>query len=690
MKLIKIFLLTIALAVLAPVANAQIIVKVNKKEFKKQEEGFKEAWHAIKEGYKLFEKGEGLFRNARQQFLKAYEYNSENPELNYMIGKCYLYSDDKFEAIEYITKAFELKPEVNWDIHMMLGMAFHQVHEFDKAIYEYERFRKSLNKKEKELYDKDVVQNIRQCENGKDLIKEPKRVVLNNVGKGVNTVYDEYTPFLSQDGETLFFTSRRKLSIDSDRSILDSKYFEDAYYAEFKNGKWGRAKRIEGKVSEKKNISNLAVVGVSPKKDKLYLYKGDEDGGDIFISEFKKGEFKKPKPFNKVNTKYRERSICFSHDSSTMYFVSDIPKSGYGGTDIYFAKKKENGKWGKAYNIGSTLNTYMDELSVNLSENDSILYFSSKGHNSMGGYDVFMSKMDESGNWGRPENLGYPINTPNDDVFYFELPGGKNAYYATNREAGVGGMDIYKLIYLGAEKELETLDGEEPITGVIKPYDNIYFRPSVKLDVDSSLILYGKLIDSENKDGVVGKMEFIDNDKNAVVASEVSREDGFYMVRLPESKSYGIEIVAKNYLLFLDNVDLSQTARDEITEKDFELVRVEVGAKVILQNIYFESGKSVIKPESYTSLANVVRLLENNPTIRVEISGHTDNVGSMKSNLKLSTERAKAVVDYLVANGIEASRLEYKGYAFQFSLFPNNTKEGRAKNRRVEFKILSK
>jgi len=429
---------------------------------------------------------------------------------------------------------------------------------------------------------------------------------------------------------------------------------------------------------------------LSPDKQKLYIYKGDNKRGDLYVSTLKKGLWTKPKSLSKFNSKYSEVSMCISSDESVLYFISGNAKKGYGGTDIYISRKNSQGKWGKPENAGNVINTFFDELGVSLGMNDSILYFSSKGHNSMGGYDVFQSTLSNVGLWSKPQNLGYPINTPNDDVFYVVSPDGKTAYYSSNRESGLGGMDIYKIIYLGAEKALLAGDVEDLLAGAKIPYDDIYFSPLKKLAVDSTILMRGFINDSENQRPIIAKIELIDRDRSMVIATAISDSTGNYSVKLPETKMYGVEIVAKGYLLYLDMVDLSQRTYDEVVVKNFLLDRVEVGAKVILKNIYFEFGKSNLKPESYAGLDNVVKLLQSNETIRIEISGHTDNIGSLKTNTKLSTDRAKAVVDYLVKKGITASRLEYKGYAFSQPIAPNNTDAGRAQNRRVEFKVLSK
>jgi outer membrane protein OmpA-like peptidoglycan-associated protein/tetratricopeptide (TPR) repeat protein len=665
-------------------------LKIKRKEFKKQENGFKEAWMSVKDGNHYFKKGSGSYREARDWYLKAFGYNQSSAELNYMVGRCYLFSDNKYESIKYIQKAYELKPDVSFDIHLMLGMAYHQILEFDKAIEEYNYFLNTVPPKSRPEYQSEIDLYIQQCKNGKLQVAEPKRVVINNLGKGVNSIYDEYGPVLTSDGKTIYFTSRRQFEKRSDKSILDDKFFEDIYQSDNIKDEWSRARRLEKKVTGRSNNSNEAVVGMSPDNLKLYIYKGKEDNGDLYVSSLKKGEWSKPKSLSKFNSKYRETSLCISSDESTLYFISAHRKKGYGGTDIYVSHKKSNGKWGKPENAGNVINTFFDELGISLSPNDSILYFSSRGHNSIGGFDVFQSKLSNVGLWSKPVNLGYPINTPNDDIFYFQPKDTKLAYYSSNREAGMGGMDIFKIIFLGAAKDLVSADVEDLLAGAKKPYDKIFFTMPARLDVDTTILLRGFINDSEDKKPIVAKLEIIDRDISKVVATAISDSTGNYSVRLPEPKMYGVEIVARGYLLYLDIADLSRKTFDDVVVKNFLLEKVEVGAKVVLKNIYFEFGKSALKPESYASLDNVVKLLESNETVRIEISGHTDNVGSLKSNTKLSGDRAKAVVDYLIMRGIRPDRLTYMGYAFTQPIAPNDSDAGRAQNRRVEFKILSK
>jgi outer membrane protein OmpA-like peptidoglycan-associated protein/tetratricopeptide (TPR) repeat protein len=666
-------------------------LKIKRKEFKKEEYGFKDAWSSVKDAKWLYSAGPGSYRDARDSYMDAYKYNPDNDKLNYMIGKCYLFTDNKYESIKYIQRAYELNPQVSFDIHLLLGMAYHQVNEFDNAIEEYNMFLKNLSKKQSALYLEKVNMLIRQCKHGRDLVLDRKRVVINNLGESVNSVYDEYSPVLPKDASEIYYTSRRMQNIKSERSIIDDKFFEDIYHSSFVNGSWTLSERLDKKILKKKNKTNIAVIGLSPEKDKLYLYRGKENDGDIYASELKKGKWSKPKAIKKFNSKKnRETSMCISSDGSTLYFISSREKDTYGGTDIYFSKKNQKDKWSKPVNIGNTVNTFWDEVGVSLSANDSILYFSSQGHNSMGGYDVFKTRLEKVNLWSKPENLGYPINTPDDDVFYTELPDGKSAYYATNRESGIGGLDIYKIIYLGAQKDMYIDYLYEPIVGVLPPSDNIYFEKPQMLTVDSRLLMRGFITDSETNEPVKAKLELVDQQQNITVGVTISDSTGNYKIYLPEPKSYGIDIAAKGYLMHIDVLDLSKESSDQVIIRNFALDKVEVGAKVVLQNIYFETGKATLKEESFFSLDKVVKLLINNETLRIEIDGHTDNVGSDKANQKLSEERAASVVNYLISQGIYADRLTYKGYGESTPIAPNTTDEGKAQNRRVEFKILSK
>ncbi len=692
MKIIRLFIiLGFILAVAGENSHAQQMLKIKRSEFKIIDVGFKEAWRAVKEGNKLVAAGQGTYRDARKEYLKAYRYNPNNPELNYMIGICYLYTDDKFESIKYLKKAFKAEPDVSEDIRLMLGRAYHLVLDFDNAMLEYGEYLQTLTPKELPSIKPGIDILIAECRNGKDLVAEPKRLVVLNPGKAINSEYDDYNPVIPVDQTMMYYTSRRMHDEKSPRNPFDNKFYEDVYVSVNSGGEWRPSERFDVKINKKKNKENNAAVGIGKDNKEIYLYIGRSNSGDIYKSTFKDGKWTSPRPLSgRINSKYRETSLCFSSDGRTMYFISNDPKTSNGGADIYVSRLDEKGKWQLPKNMGPVVNSSADDVAVSISANDSVLYFSSKGHKSMGGFDVFRTSLSETGLWSVPENMGYPINTPDDDVFFVAMPDYRTAYYSTIRESGLGGKDIFKIIFLGEEKEMLQSDENVPLIGLVPPYDNIFFTVPEKLEVDTSLTMVGRITDSENNKGIMAKMDIIDVDVSKVVATALSDTGGYYKIKIPLPKQYGVEIVAKGYLLYLDAVDLKNESFRQDIIRDFKLERVEVGAKVILKNIFFEFGKATLKPKSYAELDNVVKLLQNNEGVRLEISGHTDNIGSLRTNMKLSEERAKAVVEYLISKGISSSRLEFKGYAYTQPIAPNTTEAGRALNRRVEFKVLSK
>lgn len=670
-------------------------VEIRKKEFRKtdQTEGFKEAWKSVKEGNKYFEEGIGTYKIARDHYLFANQFNSFNPELNYRIGICYLHTDDKFEALDYLLKAYELETEVAADIKYQIGRAYHLVEEFDKARQFYLEYRDELPPEEKttELNDQ-IDKLIIECKNGAELTKEPRRVIIQNLGENVNSAYDDYNPVFAFNDTALFFTSRRPGDKKPKRNELDNKYFEKIFLSPVLEDGFDIAYPLGKPFNEKGNIS---LVGLAPDGGGVFVYVGNEDGGDIEKAPFlrEKNKWKKPKSVSKrINTDYSETTVSLAPGGKTLYFVSDDPELSNGGKDIFVSRLDEKGKWSPPMNIGGLINSRYDEEGVFLTADGQTMYFASRGHNTMGGFDIFRSEKDENNRWGTPENLGYPVNTPEDEVFYITDSTGVYGYFSTIREGGIGGRDIYKVITLGSEKEVTTMTRDKLIAGLTYLEIDPFLTLPDQVEVDTTLILSGQVRDTvgDADTTVMAGLSFMNPETGEVVARAMTGTDGYYRARIPEPRMYGVEINATGYLYYLDILDLSGLNPDDPAQRDFYLQRIEVGTKVVLDNIYFETGKSVLTVASYESLDQVARFLENNESVRLEISGHTDNTGSLRVNTRLSEARAKAVVDYLVGRGIDAGRLEYKGYADTQPVSSNDTPEGREMNRRVEFKVLSK
>lgn len=677
--------------------QGQEMVEIRKKDFRKgaaEAEGFKEAWKSIREGDKYYEEGAGTYNIARDHYLFAHQFNSAHPGLNYRIGVCYLYGDDPFNAIDYFLAAYDADPDITGDIKYMIGRSYHMVEKFDKAKQYYMEYRQDLAPGENMVSETSRIDKlIMECEFGKDLSANPRRVIIQNLGEAVNSVYDDYNPQFAYNDTALFFTSRRPMGKRPARSSFDNKYFENIYISPVEDGKAFMEAYSPGKPFNAKG--NNAIVGVAPDGDQLFMYLGEEDGGSILAANYKreKGKWKKPKRVSKkIESDAEETSVALSPDGEVLYYVSANPELTMGGKDILMVRKTEKGKWGDPEPVSGLINTIYDEEGVFLSSDGQVMYFSSKGHNSMGGFDVFRSVKGEDGRWEAPENIGYPVNTPNDEVFYITDTAGFYGYYSAQRENGLGGKDIYKVISLGAEKQVLTRTRDSLVAGLNLLEKNLFLSYPEQLAVDTTLILSGQVKDTiDGADTtIMAGLSFLNPGNGEVVARAMTGVDGYYRTRIPEPGIYGVEINATGYLYYLDILDLSGLNPDEPAERNFYLQKIEVGTKVVLDNIYFETGKSVLTPNSYESLDQVVRFLENNQSVRLEISGHTDNTGSLRINTRLSEARARAVVNYLVENGIAQSRLEYKGYADTQPVAENDTPEGREMNRRVEFKVLEK
>jgi outer membrane protein OmpA-like peptidoglycan-associated protein/tetratricopeptide (TPR) repeat protein len=665
-------------------------VKINRGSFKTGiDTGFKEAWASVKEGDSNFRDGKGTYDLARDHYLYALQYNPAHAALNYKLAICYLYTDNKYEAINYLIRAYTSDPEVSGDIHLMLGTAYQLVLEFDKAIEHFKLHSQALEPEEREAYATVLTKRLSECQNGRELSKNPQRVVIRNLGEAVNSKYDDYNPVFAYGDSALFFTSRRPFE-KSERNKIDNKFNEDIYLSARKEGLFHEAVRLPDPFNSDKND---AVVGLSAQGDSLILYQGHIDGGDIQITIYKpeKARWSRPKSVTgRLTSKEGETSASFSPDGNEIYFVSGNSDLSMGGKDILYSKRDHKGKWVKPVNLGSTINTAYDEEGVFLTPDGNYLYFASMGHNSMGGFDIFRSERRATGIWSAPENLGYPINTPDDEVFYITDRSGNTGYYSAIREGGLGAKDIFKVVYLGSEKELIFRTSDQLVAGPGVAKTGFLIK-AVPLVLDSRLLLTGHVLDTVGKlEPIVAKMAFFDPATGKREAFVISDSLGEYTARLPEPKTYAVEINAAGYLYFLDIIDLSTETGDEKIQQSFFLKKVEVGTKVVLDHIFFETGKAVLRPESYDALDQVFRFLENNPSMRLEISGHTDNTGTLRINQRLSRDRAKAVVDYLVNRGISQEMLVSQGYADTQPVAPNNTSEGREQNRRVEFKVLSK
>lgn len=666
----------------AQVKNVEFI----KKNFKNNAKGYKAAVKAIQKGNYYYNMGEHYYRYAVPYYLDAEKFNPDNAKLNYKLGKCMVYSIYKDQAVAYLELAIQLNAVVAPDVHYYMARAYHLTMNWEKAKTEYNVYLQTLTPKQGYEID-DIRKKIQECNNGEQLCQTPVRAFIDNLGDSINNQYPQYHPLVKADESEMFYTSRavvisKKVKLDP----RDAEGPENIFVSYYKNGAWSSGKKMSDVINAK---SNNATAGLSPDGQTLYIYRTN-NSGDLYQSNLLSDkQWTKPRHLSKkINSMGKESSITVSADGKVAYFVSDCP-GGYGMGDIYKITKDANGNWGIPQNLGPTINTQYDEEGVYLSPDGTTLYFSSTGHNTMGGYDIFKSVYD-SGKWAAPVNLGYPINTPGDDIYFTMTANKKHAYYSSDQKGGKGDMDIYMVTFLGPEKPVVATTGPSTLSGLTANIADVITSDAVSV-ISNKALLKGVVVDSTTHKPLLASIELMDNKKNKIIAEfNTDSLTGEYLVSLLSGVNYGIYIKAPNHLFYSANIDMTDSSHYREFVKNIALQPLEVGSHIALRNIFFDFNKSTLGKESVPELQEVIDLLKKYPAMTVEISGYTDNKGTEKYNLGLSVARAKSVVTYLVAHGIAAKRLTYKGYGPADPVATNTTDAGRQLNRRTEFKITGK
>lgn len=631
------------------------------------------------------------FKNALSPLSDAYRFNPNNYELNYMLGFIWFNTDPSSkETLKFFQEAAAVKTAKETDLPFWLGWTYQLNSQWDDALKQYNYFLQFLMLKAKANAGniEDIKKKIAECEQGKKLSANPERVFVDNLGANINTPYPEYGPSISTDETTIFFTARRPNSVGGKRDLSDNGFYEDVYSSEKKDGKWLVAKQLSKNVN---TDGHDATAGLSPDGSKLYVYRNiPYDGGDLYESVLFGLDWEEPVRMNKnVNSKYHESTVSLSFDGKRLFFVSN-KESGLGAEDIYYSDMDVNGEWGPSKNIGPEINTKYREEGVFMHPDGLTLYFSSQGHGSMGGFDIFKSTF-ENGKWTTPVNLGYPINGPDDDVFFVVSGSGNRAYFASAKQGGFGEQDIYKITFLGPEKQPLLNSQDQLLASVSNAVSNLKTESAVEVKSAKLTILRGVVTDEKSQKPIESTIELIDNEKNVILATFKSNSStGKYLVTLPSGKNYGLAVKSFGYLFHSENFNLPETAEFQEFSLDIVLKKMEVGNTIVLRNIFFDFDKSTIRSESQNELNRLIRLLKDNPALKIELSSHTDDVGSDEYNTRLSFARSNSVVDYLITKGISPSRLIPKGYGESIPIDKNDTEEGRQNNRRTEFKILSK
>lgn len=470
-----------------------------------------------------------------------------------------------------------------------------------------------------------------------------------NMGDAVNTSESEYFPSMPVDGKLLVYTRRL------------NGMNEDFFASEKSGAAWTKSARLPGNINTAQNegAQNISSDG------QWLIFTGcnrpDGEGScDLYIS-YKTPEGWSP-AFNlgrNLNTDQWESQPCLSPDKRDLYF-SSRRFGGAGGSDLYVSHLLPSGKWSSPENLGVTINTKGDESAPFIHADNQTLYFTSNGLQGYGGDDLFVVRKGADGKWGKPENLGYPINTIDNEGTLFIGADAKTAYYASDRSDSKGGLDIYSF---------EMREDARPAR---------------------TLWVRGKVFDKKTAAGLPSAVTLIDLATGQTISNVQTDETGNYLTTLPVGKDYAFNVARKGYLFYSDSYSFKTGAPDSIYQKDIPLQPIEVNAAVVLRNIFFDTKKYELKAESTVELDRVVQFLKDNPTVKIQIEGHTDNVGTAADNQKLSTARAISVVNYLVLNGIPNNRLQAKGFGTTKPVADNKTETGRAQNRRTELKITAK
>ncbi|MCJ0743212.1 OmpA family protein [Pedobacter montanisoli] len=486
------------------------------------------------------------------------------------------------------------------------------------------------------------------CDFAIEAVKKPVPYKPVNMGFYINSEYRDYFPALTADGQTLIFT----------RNIRGN---EDFYVSEKKNNEWQQAQPLSDNI----NTPNFNEGAQSLSPDGKYLFftgcnRPDGLGRcDIYISKKTGNGWSKPLNLGKpVNSEHWESQPAISPDGNTLYFVSNRT-GGFGGYDIWKSTLQDDGNWTEPVNLGPNINTPYDEVTPFMHVDGKTLYFSSDGWPGFGQKDIYYSRLQDDGSFSKPINLGYPINTFNDETGFIVAADGKEGYFSADLGGGFGNVDIYKL--------------ELPQN--IKPLPVTYVKGVVK--------------DKQTLKTLEASVLIVNLKTNSATYNEYTNaETGDFMAVMPINQEYAFNILADGYLMYSHHFNIKNDDANKPVNFEILLDKITVGADVTLNNIFFDTNKYELLPPSLIELNLLAEVLKSNPTLIIEIQGHTDNVGDLKTNQKLSENRAKSVYDYLINNGINSKQLTYKGYGENVPKFNNDTEEGRSENRRTEFKVI--
>jgi outer membrane protein OmpA-like peptidoglycan-associated protein/tetratricopeptide (TPR) repeat protein len=572
-------------------------------------------------------------------------------------GDCYMFSGNCSKALESYYKALEIDPDYYPPLLYLTGLQEYQCEKYREAVDHFNAYiqHPKANPGKVRLVN-DYLANANFA---LEMMSHPVKYNPVNMGPNINDTTDEYLPAITADESVLVYTVRRPR--DRQTACRDCSTEEDFYCSEKDSANnWQPRYYLKGINSH----NNEGAQCVSPDGKYLIFTICNREGGfgscDLYWSKRIGDMWTTPRNLGRpVNSEAWESQPAFSSDGKTIYFVSNRYGS-IGGSDIWKTTMLSEGEFSRPENLGNIINTQGEEVSPFIHPDNRTLYFASTGHPGFGGKDLFVSRLDSIGKWGTPKNLGYPINTPNDELNLVVNAAGDKGYLSSSKEGGYGGLDLYWF----------ELDDQ------IKPDVVTYFK--------------GFVYDETTKKPLEAEVELIDLATGTTVVKTISDvSTGNFLICLPTNHDYLLNVSHPDYLFYSDHIAL-KGIHDKTNPyiKDIPLKTFKIGETVVLKNVFFDTDKFILKEESKIELDRLVDLLKKNSRIKIEIGGHTDNQGSKEHNITLSQNRSNAVMQYLVNHGIDKTRLTCKGYGMSTPIATNENEAGRALNRRTEFKII--
>jgi outer membrane protein OmpA-like peptidoglycan-associated protein len=661
------------------------------------------------------------FDKAEEKYLEALSIDSANLDANYELALFYqeiAYNPDK--AFPYFKRSEAVMGnDTVFEVFYHLGNIYQYYSDFDTAIEYYNKVKLGLLDNEEGVYlNQELNRLIAQCEFAKVYKFNAFNGAVRNLGDKINTEDAEYSSLFLPRDSVLLFTARR--ADEKGKYYFDFQKHESIHYSKLSKGTWTDVSLID----KQPKFGNLrttgvhdAVVDVSTSTDTIIIFKRDQLWYSVLQDD---GKVSKPIKFDKkINISKYQTHGAFSPDGKTFYFASDF-KEGYGGLDIYKVEADDEGNWGEAQNMGPTINTEYDEDSPFITADGKRFFFSSKGHLGFGGYDIFYCDLEQGGFWGSPVNVGRPLNSPADDIYY-KIGGIKNnlMFFSSNREGGYGNMDLYTYKpfrtpeFQECEDYAVNLDGTKIIA---EGPEEAVVGKAINLDASESTIKYAVIIDyfwrvneEEVFEGPIFSYVNKEEGEFFLELEVIGRDDADNETRYCITRTIPVipapddaSLLAKDLKMPKESVkgdvkksDLKEKEKpktiQEKKEEEQKIAYAEI-SKALLESVYFAFDSDELTPRSKETLDKNLKVLEKYGDIEVEIVGHTDAKGSQDYNLDLSKRRVNAVNNYLLANGLKKTRVKEIDYIGKLDpVAPNTTAdgqdnpEGRQQNRRVDF-----